>query len=247
MVRRLFTLLCLGMSVATSQWSGYLSSTQGFNTNPLYNYAEQSDQLNQSYLELNLGLGEGLSRGRISYIGSLTLFNQLSDRNYYEQFLQGEYVRQFPAGRGEDGGSAGDETSFGNTLTLQAKLGARHDKDVYSQYDNYGGSAVASYRAMTGGKTFVLVSNEFGFRQYLNVPGLSNILDIAQVRVGGSFARGLEGRLLALAGLKHFSSQKIDTSTVEVATGSTPMGTGNGNGNGKKISGTTTPGQGSSK
>jgi hypothetical protein len=251
MVRKLFTLLCLGVSVAASQWSGYLSSTQGFNTNPLYNYAEQSDQLNQSYLELNLGLGEGLSRGRISYIGSLTLFNQLSDRNYYEQFLQGEYLQQFPEGKGNDGRSAGDETFFGNTLTLQAKLGARHDKDVYSQYDNYGGSATASYRAMTGGKAFVLVSNEFGFRQYLNVPALSNILDIVQLRVGGSQARGLGGSLLALAGLKHFSSQKIDTSTVEVATASTPMGTGsgngNGNGNGKKISGTTTPGQGSSK
>jgi hypothetical protein len=253
MVRRLLAMLCLGVSVAISQWSGYLSSTQGFNTNPLYNYAEQSDQLNQSYLELNLGLGEGLSRGRISYVGSLSLFNQLSDRNYYEQSLQGEYVLQYLEGNGEtdDVGASGNRVVLGNTLTLQAKLGARHDKEVYNAYDNYGGSATASYRAMTSGKGFVLVSDEFGYRHYLNVPALSNILDIAQVRIGGTFARGFEGSFLALAGLKHFSGETIDTSTVEVATVSTSTGTGSGNGNGKGkgkvISGTGTPAQGSSK
>jgi hypothetical protein len=247
----MLVLLCLGVSAAGAQWSGYISSTQGYNTNPLYNYATQSDQLNQSYLELNWALGEYVSRGTIGYIGSLTLFNQLSDRNYYEHVLQGEYVRLFPKREwaGDDGGPPSEKTFFGNTLTLQAKLGARHDRDIYREYDNYGGAATVSYKAMMGGGAFTAGSNEIGFRRYLNVPDLSNILDVAQVRVGGSFTRGLEGSLVASAGVKHFTSQTIDTSTVEVATTSTSPGTGNGNGNGngKKISGTTDPGQGSSK
>jgi hypothetical protein len=246
--------ICCAVSFATAQWNGYISSTQGFNTNPLYNYSEQSDQLNQSYLELGWNTGEGVSRGRIGYIGSLVLFNQISDRSYYEHTIQGEYIHLFPKRewKGEDD-LPSIETFSGNALKIQAKIGARHDKEMYKEYDNLGGSATVSYKALVGRWTYIIVANELGYRRYDNVPDLSNLVDIPQVRFGGTLAKGVEGSLFVSGGIKHFTSSTIDTSVVEVAgTGtSTTTGTGTGNGNGKGkgkgITPVSTPGQGSPK
>jgi hypothetical protein len=203
----------LGWSAASGQVNGYLSSLQGFNTNPLYNYAEQSDQLNQSYLELNWNTREGLSRGRVGYIGSLVLFNQIRERTYYEHFLVGEYSRAYPRAKYAPGEDEPPplETLYANLLTLQAKAGARHDRQPFIAYDNVSAVGTASYKVMPSRGSFVTFTNELGYRGYPNVQELSNILDLLTVKGGGSLGGAVTGSLLAQIGMKHFAHSAVDT------------------------------------
>ncbi len=237
-------LVMLVVSTVSAQWGGYLSSTQGYNTNPLYNYDERPDQLNQGYLELKWGAGEEISRVQVMYVGSLMLFNQIGDRTYYEHFLQGDYLHRFPTRewKGQNGEPPSDETFVGNTLSLRAKFGARHDREAFREYDNVGGTVTGSIKFMSARTSFTLLTNELGFRYYVYVPELSNVLDLLTAKIGGPLGGGIEGSVFAAGGIKHFTTGTFDSTSL-FETYTTP---GNGNGKGKGA-GNSSPGQGSQK
>ena len=219
-VRGILVVLLLACSSTVAQVSGYLSSLQGYNTNPLYNYAEQSDQLNQSYLELNWSTRDAASRARVGYIGSLVLFNQIRERTYYEHFLVGEYSKAYPRAKPAPAEDEPPplETLYANLLTLQAKAGARHDREPFIAYDNIGIAGTASYKIMPSRGSFVTFSNELGYRGYPNVTELSNILDLLTVKGGGSLGGTVTGALVVQAGLKHFTKAVVDSTLIDEGT-----------------------------
>jgi hypothetical protein len=244
MLGKVAALGILGVSVVSAQWGGYLSSTYGYNTNPLYNYDQRSDQLNQGYLELKWGAGEGISRGQVMYVGSIMLFNQIGDRTYYEHSLQGDYMHRYPERewKGQNGEPPSDETFSGSILALRAKIGARHDREAFREYDNVGGTITGSFKSMTAGTSFTLLTNELGYRRYVYVPELSNILDLLTAKVGATLGGGITGSVFVAGGVKHFTTGTFDSTSI-FDTYTTP---GNGNGKGKGA-GNSSPGQGSQK
>jgi hypothetical protein len=217
LVWKVSVMILFGTSAAMAQLSGYLSSLQGFNTNPLYNYAEQSDQLNQTYLELNWTTAENLSRTRVGYIGSLMLFNQIRERTYYEHFVVGEYVRAFPRGKpvADSAEPPPLEARHANILSFQGKVGSRHDRKEFEEYDNVSVAGVVSYKIMPTGGGFITLSNELGYRGYPHVSELSNVLDLLTVKGGGRIGGAVSGALSVQAGMKHFTKSVIDSSLIE--------------------------------
>lgn len=90
MARRSISLVFfLGMfaACADAQWGAYFSTSRGYHTNPLFNYAEASDQIQQTNLEVKYRSSPAL----LTYTGGLTLFNTLSERTFYEHSLDGLY------------------------------------------------------------------------------------------------------------------------------------------------------------
>lgn len=83
--------LVLFSSKALPQFSFYGNTSFGYYQNPLYNYEKKPDQLRQSYLEMNYMKEFSSSRLSFSYVSGLMLFNQLSDRSFYEHNLFAKY------------------------------------------------------------------------------------------------------------------------------------------------------------
>lgn len=80
---------CAASSVA--QFTGYVATSYGYQSNPLYNYQTQSDQVAQSYLQLTYENAYENSILNFGYINGLVIFNRFGDRNYVEQSLFGSY------------------------------------------------------------------------------------------------------------------------------------------------------------
>jgi len=83
-------MVCLSSNVFP-QFSFYGNTSYGFNKNPLGNFEKKSDQLRQSYLEMNYLKDFQSSSLSLSYISGLMLFNQLKDRNFYEHNVFAKY------------------------------------------------------------------------------------------------------------------------------------------------------------
>jgi hypothetical protein len=149
----------------------------------------------------------------VGYIGSLVLFNQIRERTYYEHFLVGQYSKAYPRAKPEPAEDEPPplETLHANLLTLQAKGGARHDREPFSAYDNISLAGTASYKIMPSRGSFITFSNELGYRGYPNVSELSNILDLLTVKGGGSLEGRVTGALVVQAGMKHFTQSAVDT------------------------------------
>ncbi|MGE5439025.1 MAG: hypothetical protein ACM3UR_04155, partial [Bacteroidota bacterium] len=84
-------IIVLFSSKAFPQFSFYGNTSFGYYNNPLYNYQRKPDQLRQSYLEMNYLKDFEASRLSFSYVSGLMLFNQLSDRNFYEHNIFAKY------------------------------------------------------------------------------------------------------------------------------------------------------------
>jgi hypothetical protein len=80
---------CASRGVA--QFSGYFSTTYGYNSNPLYNYQQLSDRVAQTYMQLGYEKEYENSILNLGYVNGVALFNQFGDRNYVEQSLFGRY------------------------------------------------------------------------------------------------------------------------------------------------------------
>ncbi len=92
----LASLIILTASAVSAQFEGYASMTAGYNNNPLYNFQKLGDQIKQGYLELKYSKEYQKSALNFSYVSGLMLFNNLADRNYYEQTLAASYVFKYP-------------------------------------------------------------------------------------------------------------------------------------------------------
>ena len=84
-------LLLVWASRGVAQFSGYFSTTYGYNSNPLYNYRQLSDRVAQTYMQLGYEKEYENSILSLGYVNGVALFNQFGDRNYVEQSLLGRY------------------------------------------------------------------------------------------------------------------------------------------------------------
>ncbi|MEK7670678.1 MAG: hypothetical protein AAB344_00460, partial [Bacteroidota bacterium] len=78
-------------SIGVAQFSGYFSTTYGYNSNPLYNYQQLSDRVAQTYMQLGYEKEYENSILNLGYVNGVALFNQFGERNYVEQSLFGRY------------------------------------------------------------------------------------------------------------------------------------------------------------
>jgi hypothetical protein len=224
-------LLCailLFPTIASAQFSGYLSSSYGYNANPLYNYAHASDQISQSYIDFHYVSEIDNSSLDLGYTGGLMLFNQFSERNYYEHSLAGRWnlITKEPDEETQE------VDSTGAYLASELKFTARHDKIAFEFYDNGSGALNTSYRTMMGDALFLRFTNKGEYRSYKLVTELSNFTDILAVSLGSRSKQRLYFEILVSGGVKHYTATLNDTSTYETIS-SVESGVGAGTGKGK--------------
>jgi hypothetical protein len=221
-------------NVAVAQFSGFVSGTYQSHSNPLYNYEQIGDQLYQGYLELGLKSGHLGAR----YAGGTVLFKSFADRNYLDHSLtlswesrptnaptqQLEESTEDTSGEDESeviseplqpDTNSGPADSIGISAIVSAKLGARHDKEVFREYDNYAASLDGSVRWGFGDAWLLRVAGEAGYRKYPFIGELSNITGLCRVEVRWGLNQGLAFGVRAAAGLKYFTQASFDTSRFE--------------------------------
>lgn len=236
MKKNTMVLVCLvfALGETQAQFSGFISATSGYHQNPLYNYEQASDQLKQTYLELNYARDFDASALKFSYISALMIFNKLTDRNYYEHNFLAQYNIAFRPNPPKMAGLSENEEdneeqaedeleeteqsskdSTGSFLDVSLKVGARHDKSAFKEFDNIGSSLSASYRLPIGETFFLRISNTLDYRRYAYLDELSNITDAFAIQFAvvphESFMCGLRSSV----GLKHFTSSLYDTARFE--------------------------------
>lgn len=243
----LTVLLLAGVAAGYAQLSGFASASYGYHANPLYNYEEIPDQLRQEYLELQYGHDNPSAQYRITYIGGLMLFNQLTDRNYYEHTLRGGFasalgslppkapVKDANAEEDEDdSGEEADADSLLSYLDIGIRAGARHDKEAYQEFDNLGAGVTAGYRFRIGG-LYARLQNDAGYRGYTNLTELSNITDVLTLQIG-RFAPGVPTYGVEVyGGIKHFTEEVFDTARFEATRTYVEKDPGKGKGGAKLV------------
>lgn len=230
-------LLLLPAGESYPQFAGYMSATYGHHQNPLYNYEELSDQLRQTYTEMHYANAWSTSTVKFSYVSGLMIFNRFTDRNYYEHNLSGKYSIAFPstgvnsdqARSHADKKDEGDEEedtggieastaptdSTGSYLDVGLKVGARHDKRAYKEFDNIGSSASASYRFEISDDWSLRISNTLDYRRYVYLPELSNLTDAVSLQLGTASEHSIAWGIRTAAGLKHYTTSLYDTARFE--------------------------------
>ncbi|MBP1656711.1 MAG: hypothetical protein H6Q31_1312 [Bacteroidetes bacterium] len=223
----------VGASRSPAQVSGFMSASYGYHRNPLYNYEMIPDQLRQSYLELTYAHPVGNGTISAGYVGGLMIFNAFTDRNYYEHNGRLTYLQAFgsipraprsvnPESIDEEEGEEekaeeeeiADTDSVRSYFDVNARIGGRHDKAVFREFDNIGTSLTAGYRFRIG-SLFMRIHNDFGMRSYANLTELSNISDVLTVQLGRFSQGGLTAGVLAQGGIKHFTNDVYDTTRFE--------------------------------
>ncbi|QQS36478.1 MAG: hypothetical protein IPM56_00570 [Ignavibacteriales bacterium] len=211
----LLVILCHVSSFA--QLSLYGSASYGYYQNPLYNYQELDDQLKQTYTELNYSTAFDHSKLNFSYISGLVLFNRFEDRNYYEHNLTSKYLFEFKDDElSEENTQTVSTDSISPLLTLAVRVGGRHDKDIFKDFNNFGTSALAGYRFMISDDYYFELTNTFGFRDYSNITVLSNITDILNLQIGNKTNSSFNYGLNLSGGFKYYTESIYDTSKFEV-------------------------------
>ena len=193
-----------------------------------------SDQLKQTYLELNYADEYDASALKFSYVSGMMVFNRFTDRNYYEHNLLARYTMAFRPNSVTVGSPADDnenveeqvenaseeteqssEDSTGSFLDMSLKVGARHDKTVFKEFDNIGSSLSASYRFSLGEMLYLRISNTLDYRRYVYLDELSNITDACAIQFGVVSTESFTYGVRAGVGLKHFTSSLYDTARFE--------------------------------
>ena len=212
-----------------AQLSLYSSASYGYYQNPLYNYQELDDQLKQTYTELNYSKEFENSKLNLGYISGLVLFNRFEDRNYYEHNLTSTYTIDFKEENlDNDYNEDASNLSISPLLTFSLKVGGRHDKDIFKDFNNFGTSAFTSYKFLISDNYFLELSNTFGYRDYSNITVLSNITDIINLQIGNKLSNTFNYGLNLSGGFKYYTESIYDTSKFEVARSFTTKYTGKG-------------------
>ncbi|MDP2362567.1 MAG: hypothetical protein Q8M94_02235, partial [Ignavibacteria bacterium] len=175
----ILSLIILFTVKSFAQLSLYSSASYGYYQNPLYNYQELDDQLKQTYTELNYSKQFDSSKLNLSYISGLVLFNRFEDRNYYEHNFTTNYNLVFNKEESEEDLTAEIfEDSTESYLDFTFKVGGRHDKDIFKDFNNFGTSLLTSYKFMISDDFYLQIANTAGYRDYTNITVLSNVTDI---------------------------------------------------------------------
>ena len=222
-------LIILFTVTSHAQLSIYSSASYGYYQNPLYNYQELDDQLKQTYTELGYSKEFDHSKLNLSYISGLVLFNRFEDRNYYEHNLTSTYAIDFNEDHLYDENTeVVSNDSINPLLTFSLKVGGRHDKDIFKDFNNFGASALAVYRFMISDDYYFEFTNTFGFRDYSNITVLSNITDILNLQIGNKTNNSFNYGLNLSGGFKYYTESIYDTSKFEVERSFTIKYTGKG-------------------
>ncbi|MGE5682686.1 MAG: hypothetical protein ACM34K_17600 [Bacillota bacterium] len=228
-----------------AQFFAYGSVSYGYNQNPLYNYQNQGDQLKQTYLELNYMKDYDNSQLKFSYVSGLVLFNSFADRNYYEHNLFSRYSISFVKDKpqnevklindensegvdenqtdqdsvrtiqAEDEEELASDDSTNSSLDLMAKVGARHDKELFKEFDNFGTNFLASYKFLASDAFTLRLTNDFGLRNYTYISELSNLTDIFTLQAANKFNGSYSFGVRLSAAYKYYTSTVYDTSKFE--------------------------------
>jgi hypothetical protein len=212
-----------------AQLSLYSSASYGYYQNPLYNYQELDDQLKQTYTELNYSKQFERSKLNLSYISGLVLFNRFEDRNYYEHNLTSVYAIDFKEDNlNDENTEVVSNDSINPPLTFSLKVGGRHDKDIFKDFNNFGASEITAYKFLISDDYYLELTNTFGYRDYTNITVLSNITDILNLQIGNKLSSSFNYGLNLSGGFKYYTESIYDTSKFEVTRSFTTKYTGKG-------------------
>ena len=214
------------IAIAQGQVSGYAMGSYGFHTNPLYNYEGLSDQVREGYWELNFTEPSPGTQFRAGYVGGLMIFNRLEGRNYYEHRLDLAYTAKFPTGQqaqpamkeSDNDEEEAEEPFRGRILDVGLRVGARHDKEIYRAFDNLGLEIPLSFTWGVGSGTEFKIAQQAGIRRYYFLAELNNISDVLEAWLTTDVAKRMQLGFSATAGVKHYTTNEIDTSRIETAT-----------------------------
>lgn len=230
------------------QLEGYGSVTMGYHNNPLYNYQKFDDQIKQTYLEIKGTKDYTKSTLGFSYISGLMMFNQFGERNFYEHTFATNYqIKIFKEKKEEsiDTLSTGGEEGEGdqsdadsvqteednpdyNSLTFGLSLGARHDKEIHQEFNNYGLTFTTIYKQEENSNFPFNLENSFSFRNYSYISELSNITDIFSFQIGKKQESGFNYGLKISAGLRYYTQMVYDTTRFEDTRSFVVKGAGKG-------------------
>lgn len=212
-----------------AQLSVYNSLSYGYFKNPLYNYQELSDQLKQTYTEIGYTKQFTMSRLNFNYVSGLVAFNRFEDRNYYEHNLSSSYSVAFNENESDEDYDQKDfEDSTDKYLDFTLKVGGRHDKEIFKDFNNFGANLYSSYRFMINDDYFLQISNSFGFRDYSNITVLSNITDVLSFQIGNTLNQSFNYGLNVSGGFKYYTESIYDTSKFEASRSFTTKSSGKG-------------------
>jgi hypothetical protein len=218
-----------------AQLSGYASASYGYNSNPLCNFEMQPDHLFQGYWELDYLRPATCSDFKMGYVGGLMVFRDLAPRNYYEHRISAGAILRFPSAQETEGGDTEEKPFRGSTLELGARVGARHDKAEFRQFDNWGGDVSGIYTWGEGTPSSGALSDETGLRRYALVPELNNVTSVFALRLSTGSVFSGRYALFGGGGVKHYTTSKIDTSVFETVSSSGSNGQGKAKGKGKGL------------
>ena len=226
---QIFILFVLFAANNFAQLSLYSSASYGYFQNPLYNYQELDDQLKQTYTEFNYTKLFESSKLNLSYVSGLVLFNRFEDRNYYEHYLTTVYLIDFKEDNLEEDYSENTPNdSINPVLKFALKVGGRHDKDIFKDFNNFGTSLLALYKFMISDNYYLELTNTFGYRDYNNITVLSNITDILNLQIANKLNNSFNYGLNLSGGFKYYTESIYDTSRFEVVRSFTTKYTGKG-------------------
>jgi hypothetical protein len=218
-----------------AQLSGYLSGGYGYNTNPLYSYLMKGSNSPEGYVELNYDKAYEQNLLNIKYVGGLYTFSNNADsinfRNYYEHRLSGTYKFVFPKKiikKTEDStdeaetDSTDEEEKFNDSTSRYFDVGitggARHDRDIFKEFNNEGGEFLLSYRCMLSDLLYLRITNIAGYRDYTNIEPLSNANNLFTLLIGNKNSQNTNYGLYLSAGIKHYTHSFFDTTAVDTST-----------------------------
>ncbi|MCL4551713.1 MAG: hypothetical protein M1495_24460 [Bacteroidetes bacterium] len=219
-------------SLSFAQFEGYGSITAGYNKNPLNNYQTVGDQTKQTYLELKYTNEFPKSLLNFSYVSGLMLFNEFTDRNFYEHSFSANYQLNFDKQLSNSqikNSSADEEDSnetdsvqeenssdeIRNTMLFGVTLNSRLDKEAHKDFDNYGLSFNFIYNHVTNPDFNFTISNSLSLRNYSNIEDLSNLTDLLSFETGKTTSSGMNYGINLSGGFKYYTQTYYDTTQFE--------------------------------
>ena len=111
--------------------------------------------------------------------------------------------------------STEDADSTDGYLTFSIAASARHDKEVYADYDNIGADAAVAYRFIASEHYFLRLTNSLGVRNYQSVSTLSNVTDFLNAEYAPGNPGSIRFGFLFSFGMKFYTNNEYDTTTFE--------------------------------
>ncbi len=228
----IIALALLASAGGRAQVSGYASAAYSYHSNPLFNYAAVPDHPLEGYWQLDYLRPSASSDLKLGYLGGLMVFRGLAPRTYYEHRASIGVTQRYPSSAVAPEGEEEEMPFRGNTLELGARLGARHDREEYRQFDNWGVDGFGVYTWGAGTPASVALSNETDLRRYATVPVLDNLTTLFSLRISLGSTGSAAVSLLGGAGIKHYLTSEVDTSVFQTVGAGASNGAGKGKGRG---------------